>query len=114
MVDCLDIVKTLKHLVMIYDCKGPSYNPIPLSNFIQSLSIYDYCLQDLIKLPAKIKREAADLVRTALKMGSLKPIISRRLFLQGATEERNINACERYGKILVNLQEDKTLSNFIP
>ncbi|KAI4475747.1 hypothetical protein M0804_014115 [Polistes exclamans] len=111
---CLDIVKNLKHLVMIYDCKGPNYNPCPLSNFIRFISVYSCCLQDLIKLPQKKKRELAELMRKALQAGTIKPIISRRIMIQGATEERKIAACERYGKVLVHLQEEKKISNFIP
>ncbi|KAI4473285.1 hypothetical protein M0804_015418, partial [Polistes exclamans] len=111
---CLDIVKNLKHLVMIYDCKGPNYNPCPLSNFIRFISVYSCCLQDLIKLPQKKKRELAELMRKALQAGTIKPIISRRIMIQGAIEERKIEACERYGKVLVHLQEDKKISNFIP
>ncbi|XP_043504761.1 fatty acid synthase-like [Polistes fuscatus] len=53
-------------------------------------------------------------MRKALQTGIIKPIISRRIMIQGATEERKIKACERYGKVLVNLQEEKKFSNLIP
>ncbi|KAI4474967.1 hypothetical protein M0802_015362 [Mischocyttarus mexicanus] len=33
--------------------KGPNYNPLPLSNFTRLISVYSYCLQDLIKLAQK-------------------------------------------------------------
>ncbi|KAI4476138.1 hypothetical protein M0804_013828, partial [Polistes exclamans] len=111
---CLDIVKDFEHLVMIYDCKKPNYNPCPLSNFIRFISVYGCCLQDHIKLPKKKKRQLAELMRKALEAGTIKPIISQRIMIQGAAEERKIAACERYGKVLVHLQEEKKISNFIP
>ncbi|KAI4475230.1 hypothetical protein M0804_014433 [Polistes exclamans] len=111
---CLDIVKNLKHLVIIYDCRGPNYNPCPLSNFIRFISVYSCCLQDLIKLPQKKKSELAELMRKALQAGTIKPIISQRNMIHGAAEERKIAACERYGKVLVHLQEEKKISHFIP
>ncbi|XP_043506166.1 uncharacterized protein LOC122526688 isoform X2 [Polistes fuscatus] len=53
-------------------------------------------------------------MRKALQTGIIKPIISRRIMIQGATKERKIKACERYGKVLVNLQEETKFSNCIP
>ncbi|KAI4495090.1 hypothetical protein M0804_001291 [Polistes exclamans] len=98
----LDIVKDLKHMSMFYDCKKPNYNPLPIINFMRHLSLYSFCLQDLFKLSPKMKRESASMMRTALQAGNLKPIISRRLYLQGTVEERNKEVCERFGKVLIH------------
>ncbi|XP_043492367.1 fatty acid synthase-like [Polistes fuscatus] len=110
----LDVVAALKHLAMIYDSKDPHYKPLSLVNFFRHKSVYGYCLQDLIKLPQKVKERAAELMRNALQAGTLKPIVSRKMNLRGATEERNTEACQRYGKVLINLEEEKEFFDLIP
>ncbi|XP_043499348.1 uncharacterized protein LOC122522353 [Polistes fuscatus] len=108
MESCLDIVKNIKHLVMIYNFKEPNYNPLPLSNLIRFISVYSYCLQDLIKLPQKKKKESAELMIKALQAGTIKPIISRRIMIQVATEENKIDAFECYGKVIKYMLRNKT------
>lgn len=99
---CLDTVKYLKHMSMFSDCKNSNYNLIHLVNFSKHISLYSFCLQDLFKLSPKMKREVASMMRTALQAGNLKPIISRRLYLQGTVEERNNEVYERFGKVLIH------------
>ncbi|KAI4477322.1 hypothetical protein M0804_012912 [Polistes exclamans] len=112
---CLGTVADFKHLAMIYDSKDPRYNPFPLINFIRHISIYGYCLQDLIKLPQNVKRKAAELMRNALQGGTIKPIVSRKMNVQGATKEINADACQLYGKVLINFkEEDKIFLDLIP
>ncbi|XP_014614880.1 PREDICTED: fatty acid synthase-like [Polistes canadensis] len=110
----LDILNDLQHFAIIYDSKEPCYSQIALAPFIRHLSMYSYCMQDLIRVTQNQTRVAAELMRKALQTGSLKPIISRRLFLQGTTDGKKNEACERYGKVLVSLQEKKGLSKLIP
>ncbi|KAI4497551.1 hypothetical protein M0802_007321 [Mischocyttarus mexicanus] len=111
---CMDIVKDCKHLVMVYDFKEPTYNPIRLFNFIRNLSFYGCCLQDFIKFSPKKVKESAELMRTALHTGTLKPIISRRLYLQGSAEERDKEVCERFGKVLIHPFKETKSFHVVP
>ncbi|XP_015174820.1 PREDICTED: fatty acid synthase-like [Polistes dominula] len=99
---CLDIVKDLQQMAMFYDCNKPTYYLLPLANFIKHISLYCYCLQDLFKLSPEKKRESADLMRAALQAGYVKPIISRKLYLQGTVEEKNKVVYERFGKVFIH------------
>ncbi|XP_035731578.1 fatty acid synthase-like [Vespa mandarinia] len=116
----IDILETHKNLILVFDSKTIDYRYNQLercfgmSTFLEGINIYSHCLQDLMYLTTEMKRKLKDLMRTALQAGTLKPLISRKVYLPKKTQERRIEVCERYGKVLVNLQELEKCSYFVP
>nr|XP_050849364.1 fatty acid synthase-like isoform X2 [Vespula vulgaris] len=111
---CLDIIKTHRNIIIVFDSKRNIHKSFGTFNFLNDISLSSYCLQNLLNFSPDKNRELADMMRTAIQAGNLKPLISRRIHLPKTKLEKKIEACECYGKVLINLKELKKCSRFVP
>ncbi|XP_047348390.1 fatty acid synthase-like [Vespa velutina] len=111
---CLQIIKKHKSLILVLNSNETFRKSFGTYALLNDIKIFSCCLQNLFSFPANKKRELADMMKTALQAGTLKPLISRRVYLPKKTQERRTEVCKRYGKVLVNLQELVKCSYFVP
>ncbi|XP_035731720.1 fatty acid synthase-like [Vespa mandarinia] len=111
---CLSIIEKHKTLILVFNSNRAFQKSFGTYALLNDIKIYSCCLQNLFSLPANKKRELADMMKTAIQAGALRPLISRRLHFPETKLERRIEVCERSGKVLVNLQELEKCSYFVP
>ncbi|XP_046820195.1 fatty acid synthase-like [Vespa crabro] len=110
----LGIIEKHKTLILVFNSNKIFPKSFGTYALLNDIKIFSCCLQNLFSFPANKKRELVDIMKTAIQAGALKPLISRRLHFPETKLERKIEFCERYGKVLVNLQELGKCSYFVP